>query len=255
MGEVGARDFLHEPVEAREIILHELARRMHSCDSRILSYTLLMFKRDALAIRAAALKSQEQTAFTLMFAVATANCPFWQSVHTLRIIRDWGDSIVHIRYDELTQGEKSLMGCGMTKAKLAAYQYIWNSRDSIWAKFLECDNLPEGHLVFWHYLLDLVPGLGMVKAAFSVQMLFNKLGCIDIHNARELGYDKAPSGRAKKNRPLYLDIQSVKTSEQFWDDWCVMLAKKYPGQFTSGNQVSALHAYAVIGVEELLKLL
>ena len=206
-----------------------------------------MFKEHATAIKFYATLTPANMTHVLWFAVATANCPFGQSVNTLRVLRGWGDSLMGVEYANITQGEKSLMGCGLTAAKLAAYQYLWAGRDSIYGKYLECLNLENGHLIFWDYILDTLPGMGMVKAAFAVQMLFNELGCIDIHNARDLGYDKAPAGRAKKQRPVYLNIQSVKTSEEWWNDWCEMLAKKYPGQFTDGEQVSRLHAVAIMG--------
>ena len=201
---------------------------------------------DAKAIRTASLASAFQTYLTISFAVATANCPFMQSVNTLRLLKDWGDDIEFKVYAELTMAEKSAAGCGMTPMKLAAYQYLHRIQDVVFDKYLECDGLENGHLIFWEYCMDCLQGMGMVKAAFATQMLFNRLGCIDIHNARELGYEKCPSGKARKNRPVYLNIQSVKTSEKWWNDWCDMLAVKYPGQFKSGEHVSALHSEAVI---------
>ncbi len=206
-----------------------------------------MFKSDATAIKFYATLTPANMSHVLWFAVATANCPFRQSVNTLQVLRGWGESIMSVEYANITQAEKSLMGCGMTASKLAAYQYLWANRESIYAKYMECLNMENGHIVFWEYCMDCLMGMGMVKAAFAVQMLFNKLGCIDIHNAKELGYSKCPTGKAKKQRPVYLNIQSVKTSEQWWDHWCHMLAKKYPGQFKDGEHVSRLHAIAIMG--------
>lgn len=206
-----------------------------------------MFKTHAAAIAAYARRNPESMSHVLFFAVATANCPFMQSVNTMRLLKGWGDDLPFVVYSEITMEQKSAAGCGLTASKLSAYLYLHANRDDIFHKYNECLNLPNGHLLFWEYILDCLPGMGMVKAAFAVQMLFNKLGCIDIHNARELGYDKAPSGRARKNRPTYLEIQAVKTSEQWWDDWCNMLAEKYPAQFTSGEHVSELHQWAIVG--------
>ena len=201
---------------------------------------------DAQKIRNASLASSFQTYLTIAFAVATANCPFGQSVNTARLLKEWGDDVEFKVYAELTVAEKSAACCGMTGMKLAAYQYLHRNQDVIYDKFLECDKLQDGHLIFWNYCMDCLAGMGMVKSAFAVQMLFNRLGCIDIHNARELGYDKCPTGKAFKNRPTYLNIQAIKSSEQWWNDWCKMLATKYPGQFTSGEHVSSLHSEAVI---------
>lgn len=206
-----------------------------------------MFETDARAIKFYATLTPTNMTHILWFAVATANCPFQQSVNTLHVLRKWGSGIMEVEYASVTQGEKSLMGCGLTASKLSAYQYLWTNRESIFDMYTECLTKDNGHIIFWNYILDTLPGMGMVKAAFAVQMLFNELGCIDIHNARELGYDKAPSGRAKKQRPVYLNMQSIKTSQQWWDDWCNMLAQKYPGQFKSGEHVSRLHAVAIMG--------
>lgn len=206
-----------------------------------------MFKRDAAAIKFYATLTPANMTHVIWFAIATANCPFQQSVNTLAVLRGWGANVMDIEYASITQGEKSLMGCGMTATKLAAYQYIWANRESIFEEYTKCLDLDNGHLIFWDYCMDVLCGIGMVKAAFAVQMLFNELGCIDIHNAKELGYDKCPTGKAKKQRPVYLNIQSVKTSEQWWNDWCTMLANKYPGQFKSADYVSRLHSVAIMG--------
>ena len=208
-----------------------------------------MFKRDAAAIKFYASLTPANMTHVIWFAIATANCPFQQSVNTLAVLRGWGAGIMDVEYAAITQGEKSLMGCGMTATKLAAYQYIWANRESIFEEYTKCLDLDNGHLIFWDYCMDVLCGMGMVKAAFAVQMLFNELGCIDIHNAKELGYDKCPTGKAKKQRPVYLNIQSVKTSEQWWDGWCAMLATKYPGQFKSADYVSRLHAVAIMGAK------
>lgn len=202
---------------------------------------------DAKAIRLHSLTSPEAMFNTLAFAVATANCPFGQSLTTIRKIREWGGDIMHKVYSEMTLEDKSGMGCGLTGMKFASYQYLYANRADIYKKYLECNAVDNGHLIFWEYCMDCLCGMGMVKSAFAVQMLFNRLGCIDIHNARELGYSKCPTGKARKNRPIYLNIQAVKTSEAWWNDWCALLAKKYPGQFDSAEQVSRLHSLAVNG--------
>lgn len=209
-------------------------------------YTAPMFKRDAATIKAYARQNAENTFRVLAFAVATANCPFMQSVETLRYLRRIGENVATLEYADIPTGERSAAGMGLNPMKVAAYRTLWADRESIYSKYIECLTLDNGHLTFWNYILDNLPGMGMVKAAFAVQMLFNELGCIDVHNAREQGV-KMPTGRAVKNRPVYLNIQAVKTSEQWWDDWCVLLAAKYPGQFRDGDHVSFLHSVAIFG--------
>lgn len=202
-----------------------------------------MFARDAVQIMQNAQTSPEQAAFTLMFAVATANCPFMQSVDTMPILRRKFYSGYYLP-DAFTQEERSIMGCAYTSQKHIAYVLIWTKRHEIYAKYRECLK-NEDHLAFWHYCMDELRGMAVVKAAFAVQMMFNKLGCIDIHNARELGYSKAPEGKSKKAREAYLAIQSVKSSDSWWDDWCAALAEKR--KLGTGDRVSRLHAGAVLG--------
>lgn len=212
-----------------------------------------MYKTDAVGIAAHARLNPENMTHVLFFAVATANCPFGQSVTTLRVLRDWttdkgyGEALPHMAYAEITMEQKSGMGCGLTGMKLAAYQYLWANRADIFEKYTACLEIDNGHLIFWEYCMDCLCGMGLVKSAFAVQMLFGKLGCIDIHNARELGYTKCPTGKAKKQRPIYLHIQSIKTSEAWWDDWCNFVAAKYPGQFKDGEHVSKLHFDCIVG--------
>jgi len=206
-----------------------------------------MYERDATALRTFARINPVNTFRVLAFAVATANCPFMQSVEAMRFIVAQGANIETFEYSNLTVEVKSAGGMGLSPMKMSAYNYLYTHRESIYAKYLECLTLDNGHLTFWEYILDNLPGMGLVKAAFATQMLFGKLGCIDIHNTRALGLEKMPSGRSKKQRPVYLNIQSVKTSQAWWDDWCNFLAAKNPGIFRDGDHVSFLHQVAVIG--------
>ena len=95
-----------------------------------------------------------------------------------------------------------------------------------------------------------VPGLGMVKAGFMLQLMFNKVGCIDSHNARM--YDVAPSQlRLDPNLTLrtrtiklqgYLDLcERLGGSEYLWRQWCVNLADRNPNKYDDQYDVSAKH--------------
>lgn len=203
-----------------------------------------MFSRDAVHIRTEALKSSEVMARAIVFAILTANAPLRHAVNAALWIRAKGDDYASLSYGDLTIADKSFMGAAMTSAKLAWTQNVLASQESLYKRYLELDAL-----AFWDLLLDTVPGLGMVKGAFAVQMLYNELGCIDVHNLRELGASKnAVVGKTQNKRRGYLELQSVKTSEEWWNDWVVFIAKRYPGQFDSGDYVSRLHALAVVGV-------
>lgn len=200
-----------------------------------------MFNRDAARIREEAIKSPEVMARAIVFAIVTANAPLRASVNTALWLRA---QTGHVTYSELTVADKSYMGAGMTSNKLAWTQSVMASAEALHERYLAL-----GAIDFWNLLLDTVPGLGMVKAAFAVQMLYNELGCLDTHNLRELGVSlSAVSGKTANKRANYLNLQASKTSEEWWNDWVNFIAKRYPGQFDSGDYVSRLHAIAVVGV-------
>lgn len=201
-----------------------------------------MFSRDAVSIRSAASTSADVMARVLMFAIVTANAPLRFAVNAALWLRtrDFTD----MAYGDLTIADKSYMGAAMTGTKLAAVQHVWATRETLFAQYQELDAVS-----FWNLCIDTVPGLGMVKAAFAVQMLYNELGCIDVHNLRELGLDrKAVTGKSQRRRAQYLNIQAVKSSREWWDTWCDFVAAKYPGQFSDGDYVSRLHKLATVGV-------
>lgn len=202
-----------------------------------------MFKRDAHSIRRAAESSPEVTANAIIFAILTANAPLRHSVNAALWVRSKGESIMSLTYQDITKDEKSLMGNAMNTAKLGWVQNVLANKEEIFGKYQDMTAIE-----FWNYLLDNVPGLGLVKAAFAVQMLYNELGCIDTHNLRMHNIDKnAVVGKTKAKRANYLKIQAVKSSESWWTDWCNVVAKRFPRQYESADYVSRLHTIAVIG--------
>lgn len=118
----------------------------------------------------------------------------------------------------------------------------------------------------WHHrdkqmmlCLTDVPGLGVVKAGFVMQMMFGRVGCIDVHNQRRLYSVDAKSLQltkaAKDDTKLvkidaYVNICKKNNSTQrLWDQWCEQLTDKRcnKGRFASGNDVSAYHVHALVG--------
>lgn len=207
-------------------------------------YTRPMFKRDAVAIKEAAAHSPDILAKVITFVILTANAPLRNAVKAAMWMH--GEDILKLSYANFTVAQKSLFGASMTSAKLAWIQSAWAQRETLHKLMHEMDAVD-----FWEYGIYNIPGLGMVKSAFTVQMLYNELGCIDTHNLKELGLDrKAVQGKSKAKLAQYLDIQSIKTSEQWWVDWCNYLASQSPHRayYPSGDYVSLLHRLAVLGV-------
>lgn len=201
-----------------------------------------MFNRDAVHIREESLKSSSTMARVLIFAITSANARFRFAVNACLWLQS--RDIESLNYASFTMQDKSYMATAINPAKLSYVQSVWANREEIFEVYKASNALD-----FWNYLIDCVPGLGMVKAAFSVQMLYNELGCLDTNNVQALGLDpSAVTGKSQARRANYLTVQSVRTSKEWWDDWCNLMADRYPGEFDSGDYVSRLHSIAVLGV-------
>lgn len=145
-------------------------------------------------------------------------------------------------YLDLPLKERSIMAAAMSGAKLLAVQEVTRNIESIHAAYKSMDAE-----TFWHYAVDNIRGLGLAKAAFTVQMLYNEMGCLDAHNLREIGVSlKEVSGKSIPRRKRYLEVQASRTSQVWWDGWCTFLAKRYPGMYRDGNEVSESHIHAVL---------
>ena len=101
-----------------------------------------------------------------------------------------------------------------------------------------------------------VPGLGIPKSAFVVQLLTGSTGCLDVHNIRKY----LPSVDASKGTPNILqtsgntlpvkrrkvkEYQKIVTttggSMVWWINWCNHIGVLQPKYFTGGRDVSKLH--------------
>lgn len=107
-------------------------------------------------------------------------------------------------------------------------------------------------------LLDIaqVPGLGLVKAGFVLQLATGSVGCVDTHNMKRFGlkpqsfkFGPTASDALKRKKALaYLDAcWKAGGCESLWDGWCNYIAEQQPKHWASGNQVSGLHVQAILG--------
>jgi len=104
-----------------------------------------------------------------------------------------------------------------------------------------------------------VPGLGMVKAGFVMQMMFGRVGCMDVHNTRRFYKidikDVQLSAGVKKDATKFKKIVSYvqlcknnRSTSKLWDSWCEQLVYKpcNRGRFADGNAVSQFHLQALV---------
>lgn len=103
-----------------------------------------------------------------------------------------------------------------------------------------------------------VPGLGMVKAGFVMQMMFGRVGCMDVHNTRRFYKvdikDVQISAGVRKDSTKFKKIigyvqlcKGNRSTSRLWDSWCEQLVYKpcNRGRFADGNEVSQFHLQAL----------
>jgi hypothetical protein len=104
-----------------------------------------------------------------------------------------------------------------------------------------------------------VPGLGIAKAGFVVQLLTGAAGCLDMHNVARFGLTPDEWSVRKYVDPVkqlqeidsriehYLElIDACGGSEQLWDEWCMHLANKV-STFEDADDVSRRHVTYLTG--------
>ena len=105
-------------------------------------------------------------------------------------------------------------------------------------------------------VLTNVPNLGIVKAAFVVQMVGLDVACIDSHNCDRLGLPRTALRFSKKVKPEvkrkkiadYVQFtRDTGGSEYWWNTWCEYVAgNRANKQLDTGSKVSKYHVTAVM---------
>ena len=101
-----------------------------------------------------------------------------------------------------------------------------------------------------------VPGLGLVKAGFVLQLVTGSAGCLDSHNMERFGlnvnafkYGASASDALKRKKALaYLDAcWKAGGCASLWDGWCDHVAAYHPKHWRDGFAVSKMHQTAIMG--------
>ena len=136
--------------------------------------------------------------------------------------------------------------------KKKTIQYLQKKRHVLYGSMLAILASHKSQADKNHALLKLflhVPGLGLVKAGFVVQLAVGQIGCIDSHNIKKYGINpntlKVPvnaSPRLKdKKIAAYIELCESIGCADLWDNWCQLIADKQAKHFASGNAVSRAH--------------
>lgn len=130
--------------------------------------------------------------------------------------------------------------------KRAAFDYLQGNSEQI---FLDLQKL-ETTLERLVYVATL-PGFGLPKAGFVLQLVWGEAGCLDTHNLTRYGIpwnsDKARIKGRKRDTQLrkaesYLKLcEGLGGPEILWDSWCQYISELRPSVGT-WQEVSALHA-------------
>ena len=188
----------------------------------------------------------ENLARVAMFAAASAHVPFSEAVALFPL---YGTSAE-------TPDVRPRLAYGHRRAALAdleagAKAIHWNLED------LFCQPEPKRLRAdaMLRYAAGL-PGLGLAKAGFFLQMTYGLSGCLDTHNSTRLGVSpslfrgrsikesKTAKTRARWATRYNGTIYRAGGTERLWDTWCTTMYVRYPGTYSSPAAVSAGHLAA-----------
>lgn len=132
--------------------------------------------------------------------------------------------------------------------KFDAYSYLQQHKERLHEQLL----LDQQNLDWLLWTLTRIPGLGIVKAAFVLQLMGYDIACLDTINIQREGRnprayrsdgEKAKGGKAWE-RKIARYVKDTEGKAQFyWNQWCDDQAVKYA---LTSDAVSALHVTAIV---------
>ncbi len=178
-------------------------------------------------INAFALSGPDEMAATILFAVAS-QLKDWGTVYTLYpyLIQYLKDGHRVDRYDQKDVGKLGVLLFPHNKN----IQNMWDMRHTI---YTEVKKYYQDDLALYKYLRSL-PGLGIIKAGFAIQLIAGKFGCIDNVNSYFYGAT-APNTRTNTDKKQAEYVQFLHqleitlndpVSKRLWDDWCDIVAHR-----------------------------
>lgn len=163
-------------------------------------------------------------------------------------------AVLSIRQQFLTAVQSLKEFSGVTDRHLwgykrGSYDYLRQNKVALWRD--ACSSLASDDGL---RILTAIPGLGIVKAAFVLQMMGHDIGCLDSRNINRLNLNPRQyrsDGEGRKNSPAFKRkiaeyvSETQGLAEKLWNDWCCDLAKNTLG--VSGEEISAMHLAIVQG--------
>ena len=206
-----------------------------------------MYNRDNKMIQKYTDQGPTQTAMAAMFAITSIKTNTWLLPDMIDNYRDGGIKTLNNLMGMQREGIKYVM-----KNK----EWLYNLVQSYKAG----DIYPEEFLI----TLQRIPCIGLVKAGFIMQLTTGEAGCLDCHNLKQYdvdentfkvnGKDKGKMTAASFNKARkYLAVcKEIGGSEVLWNNWCDLVAEKYPKHFEAGDDVSWLHSNSIMGIHQTM---
>jgi hypothetical protein len=140
----------------------------------------------------------------------------------------------------------------LTATKKRAVVALAAQSQTLYDLVLAYDGSDAALLHLFRTLVEL-PGFGIVKAGFWLQLVLGDVGCMDRHNLRLYGLqDKTFShipasadGLTAKLR-TYMALCASVGSQALWDTWCTTVSRLRPRVFPTPDSVSAWHVTCLI---------
>jgi hypothetical protein len=189
-------------------------------------------------------KSEMHMQDGIMFVVLSIKTPFHTMSKQMQDYRKYGLSSKYV--------------WGFKKQTL---EYLLENRSDLYRRLMAAYRIDMSKNARDRWMMEMltqVPGLGLVKAGFVMQMMFGRVGCIDVHNSRRFRKvtpkDLQFSPTAKFTTRLqkidnYIEIcKGHRSTSKLWDQWCDLIADKHCNHFNSGWDVSKYHLEALVGV-------
>ena len=192
--------------------------------------------------------NHQKMADGILFVVLTIKTPFHTVANQMRDVR-----------------EKGLDSEYLWGFKRDTYKYLQAHSKDLYDDLMALWLMPKKELggnadtkdaAMMYRLLE-VPGLGAAKAGFVMQMMFGRVGCMDVHNIRRFrnvqvkdfhfAQTAKPETKFKKLMNYVQLCKGHRSTEKLWDSWCEQLTYKTcnRNRFASGDEVSNFHWVAL----------
>ena len=198
-----------------------------------------MFNRDQPIIGAYAQAEPENMARVYRFVLATIQQP----LETVPIILRDFDS----------EGTASRFAFSSKRTALA---WLEDNTQALYEGAMQVSEGDDAGLLSYFASL---PGLGLVKGGFMAQLIFGRVGCLDMHNivmlditASRFAASRFKSAKRDATRESILQeylwaCRGGGGCEDLWNNWCDYVAELRPNVWANGDAVSAAHPEFICG--------